>query len=113
MPDSDHIEIPLFPLPDIVLFPSVRLPLHIFEERYKTMIEACIDSSMPFGVVLFTGDTEKASSIEKVGVLARVVRFERLDDGRLNIMTEGGERFRILELKAPDPVLESRHSNGR
>ncbi len=103
MPHSDHIEIPLFPLPNIVLFPSVRLPLHIFEERYKTMIETCIGSEMPFGVVLFQGDTEKASNIEKVGVLTRVVRVERLDDGRLNIMTEGEERFRILELREPEP----------
>ncbi len=103
MPHSDHMVIPLFPLPNVVLFPSVRLPLHIFEERYKTMIETCIDSEMLFGVVLFSGDTEQASSMEKVGVLARVVRFERLDDGRLNIMTEGTERFRILALKEPEP----------
>ena len=103
MPHSDHIEIPLFPLPNVVLFPSVQLPLHIFEERYKTMIETCIDREAPFGVVLFNGETEHASSIEKVGVLARVVRVERLDDGRLNIMTEGEERFHILELTEPEP----------
>jgi ATP-dependent Lon protease len=103
MPHSDHIEIPLFPLPSVVLFPNVRLPLHIFEERYKTMIETCIDSKISFGVVLLSGDTEIASSIEKVGVLARVVRVERLDDGRLNIVTEGEGRFRILELKEPEP----------
>ena len=103
MPHSDYIEIPLFPLPNVVLFPSVRLPLHIFEERYKTMIETCIDSESPFGVVLVSGEPERASNIEKVGVLARVVRVERLDDGRLNIVTEGEERFRILELKEPQP----------
>ena len=103
MPHSDYIEIPLFPLPNVVLFPSVRLPLHIFEERYKTMIETCIDSESPFGVVLVSGEPERASNIEKVGVLARVVRVERLDDGRLNIVTEGEERFRILQLKEPQP----------
>jgi ATP-dependent Lon protease len=103
MPHSDYIEIPLFPLPNVVLFPSVRLPLHIFEERYKTMIETCIDSESPFGVVLMSGEPERASNIEKVGVLARVVRVERLDDGRLNIVTEGEERFRILELQEPQP----------
>ena len=108
MAHADHIEVPLFPLPNVVLFPSVRLPLHIFEERYKTMIETCIGSDMPFGVVLFSGDTEKASSIEKVGVLARVVRVERFDDGRLNIVTEGEERFRILELKEPEPFWRAR-----
>ena len=67
------------------------------------MIETCIDSESPFGVVLVSGEPERASNIEKVGVLARVVRVERLDDGRLNIVTEGEERFRILELKEPQP----------
>ena len=103
MSHSDHIEIPLFPLPNVVLFPGVRLPLHIFEERYKTMVNGCIGEKNPFGVVLFNGEEEKGSNIEKVGVLARVVQVERLEDGRMNIVTEGEDRFRILELKEPSP----------
>ncbi len=103
MPHSDHIEIPLFPLPNVVLFPRVQLPLHIFEERYKTMVSGCIGDENPFGVVLFNGEEEKASNIKKVGVLARVVQVERLEDGRMNILTEGEDRFRILELKEPSP----------
>jgi ATP-dependent Lon protease len=103
MPDSDQIEAPLFPLPNLVLFPSVRLPLHIFEERYKTMINACVENTMPFGVVLLTGETETASNISKVGVLAQITQVERLDDGRMNIITEGVKRIRILQLLEPSP----------
>ena len=103
MPDSDQIEVPLFPLPNLVLFPSVRLPLHIFEERYKTMVNGCVDNEIPFGIVLLTGETETASSISKVGVLAEISQVERLDDGRMNIVTEGVERIRILQLLEPSP----------
>ena len=59
----DQIEIPLFPLPNVVLFPSVMLPLHIFEERYKTMINVCINDDAPFGIVLLKGEEETASTI--------------------------------------------------
>lgn len=103
MSHADQIEIPLFLLPNVVLFPNVRLPLHIFEERYKTMISACIDDDAPFGVVLFSGDEETTSSIKKIGVLARVAEVERLEDGRMNILTEGEARFRIVRFSEEAP----------
>ncbi len=99
----DQIEIPLFPLPNVVLFPSVMLPLHIFEERYKTMINGCINDDAPFGIVLLKGEEESASTIQKVGVLARVADVERLEGGRMNIWTQGEARFRIAQLTAQEP----------
>ena len=97
MAQADQIEIPLFPLPNVILFPGVMLPLHIFEERYKVMISSCVEENAPFGIVLFSGDAESASTIRRVGVLGRVAQVERLDDGRMNILVEGEARFRIVE----------------
>ena len=98
------MEIPLFPLP-LVLFPQVVLPLHIFEERYKEMINRCIDESIVFGLVLIPPGTsiETESAIRRIGVTARVIQFERIDDGRINIMAAGETRFRILNFTAGKP----------
>lgn len=98
------MEIPLFPLP-LVLFPQVVLPLHIFEERYRMMINRCIEESSTFGIVLIPPGTatESESTIRRVGVTARVIQFDRIEDGRLNIMAAGETRFRILEFTAGKP----------
>jgi Lon protease-like protein len=99
------MEIPLFPLPTLVLFPHVVLPLHIFEERYKLMINRCIDSGEVFGLVLLRAGAERESeeTIHRVGVTARVVQVEKLDDGRMNILCAGESRFRVLEFTGNDP----------
>ena len=98
------MEIPLFPLP-LVLFPQVVLPLHIFEERYRLMINRCIEESATFGIVLIPlgSSTESESTIRRVGVTARVIQFDRIEDGRINIMAAGETRFRILEFTASKP----------
>jgi Lon protease-like protein len=103
MAHADQIEIPLFPLPNVVFFPGVMLPLHIFEERYKKMIGTCVDENSPFGIVLLEGESESPSTIRKVGVLGRVVQAERLDDGRMNVLTEGEARFRIMKFVGQHP----------
>jgi ATP-dependent Lon protease len=103
------MEIPLFPLPELVLFPQVAVPLHIFEERYKLMINRCIDQEAVFGLVLLQRDAEDApqqeseSTIHRVGVTARVVQVERLEGGRMNILCAGESRFRIREFTASTP----------
>jgi len=91
------MDIPLFPLPNLVLFPNIVLPLHIFEDRYKMMINACIEQDELFGLVLLRKGAEEESeqTIHRVGVSARVVEVERLDGGRMNILCEGESRFRI------------------
>jgi Lon protease-like protein len=97
-------EIPLFPL-DLVLFPNMILPLHIFEERYKTMINQCVHESLPFGIVLATGVQPGTGQVETspVGCTARIARVERLPDGCMNIEVIGEERFRILDTHEQQP----------
>jgi Lon protease-like protein len=87
-------ELGLFPLP-IVLVPTERIPLHIFEPRYKELIDECIELGQEFGLVLATGD----GAVHEIGTRARVVQVvEVLDEGSMNIIVEGGERFRLLDL---------------
>jgi Lon protease-like protein len=99
------MEIPLFPLPNLVLFPQVAVPLHIFEERYKLMINRCIDLDEVFGLVLLQEDAEQESerTIYHVGVTARVIQVDRLEDGRMNILCAGETRFRIEEFTGRTP----------
>jgi ATP-dependent Lon protease len=99
------MEIPLFPLPSLVLFPNIAVPLHIFEERYKLMINGCIDRAEAFGLVLLrSGATEETEeTIHRVGVSARITDVERLEDGRMNIMCEGETRFRIARFTQQTP----------
>lgn len=96
-------EVPLFPL-QTVLFPNAPLRLHIFEERYKHMVNACIDEKQPFGVVLIRHGIEALGPLAEpysVGTLARILQVQRLTDGRMNIAVIGSERFRIMSLE-PD-----------
>jgi Lon protease-like protein len=87
-------ELGLFPLP-IVLFPTERIPLHIFEPRYRELIDECIELGEEFGLALATGD----GAVHEIGTRARVAQaLDVADDGTMNIVVEGGERFRLLEL---------------
>ncbi|MBW3590491.1 MAG: LON peptidase substrate-binding domain-containing protein [Actinobacteria bacterium] len=88
-------EIGLFPL-SLVLMPAERAPLHIFETRYKELINSCLADDAPFGMVLVDADQAR-----EIGTRAHVVEvLQRFEDGRLNVIVEGGERFRILETHA-------------
>jgi ATP-dependent Lon protease len=83
-------EIGLFPL-GIVMLPGERVPLHIFEERYKELIGECLEAGGEFGMVFADDDGVRA-----VGTTVEVVEvLERFDDGRLNIVVEGRRRFRV------------------
>jgi ATP-dependent Lon protease len=84
-------ELGLFPL-ETVLLPSERVPLHIFEVRYQELIGECLEEESEFGF-LFEDD----EGTREIGTRAKVVEvLERFDDGRLNIVVEGGERFLVL-----------------
>ncbi len=95
---SNIISIPLFPL-NYVLFPHLPLRLHIFEERYKVMINRCLDNGSGFGITLIkeweeTGDAAEPSEI---GCIVEALMVEHLDEGRMNILVVGRQRFRLLE----------------
>lgn len=90
--------LPLFPL-NVVLFPRMPLPLHIFEPRYREMIAFCLREEMGFGVVLIKEGEEVGGPAEphKVGTVARILDVKKLPDGRMNLVTMGVVRFRILQ----------------
>jgi len=96
MPGNAY-ELPLFPL-DVVLFPGMILPLHIFEPRYREMTALCLESKQPFGVVRTRRDSAPGRErFYQVGTTACIIGAERLGDGRYNIMTVGQARFKVLE----------------
>ncbi len=90
--DVSARELPLFPL-NVVLFPNQNLPLHIFEPRYRIMIQRCIDNKEPFGVVLAMSEDHLAD----VGTAALVTDVDKLPDGHMEINTVGTERFKIKD----------------
>ena len=102
-------ELPLFPL-NTVLFPSLPLPLHIFEERYKLMIGTCVVTDNLFGVCLIKDGVEVGGPAEpfEIGTVARIAEVERLPDGRMNLMTFGTQRFRLDEVIQREPYLVGR-----
>ena len=103
-------ELGLFPLP-LVLLPTEQVPLHIFEERYQELISECIDDETEFGLVYADDD-----GLREIGTRAAIVEvINRFEDGRMNIVIEGRDRFRLDELTSGrsfhtgevTPVLDS------
>ncbi len=93
--------LPLFPL-QAVLFPQAVLPLHIFEERYKLLINGCLDSDQEFGINLVT-----EAGLAKVGCTAVVVKLTtRYADGRMDILVEGRRRYMLMDM-VPSSTLYS------
>jgi Lon protease-like protein len=95
--------IPLFPL-GLVLLPQMPLPLHIFEERYKLMIGECLKENKQFGIIYFNG-----TDIQTAGCTASILKvMKRYEDGRLDILTRGVNRFLIKNMLDRKPYLEAR-----
>ncbi len=92
--------LPIFPLPNVVLFPNVFLPLHIFEARYREMIADAVASDRVIGMVLlrpgWERDYEGRPPVYPIGCSGVITHVERLQDGRYNIVLRGLERFRIV-----------------
>ena len=93
--------IPLFPLPSVVLFPNVFLPLHIFEMRYRDMVSDALAEDRIIGMALlrpgWEEDYEGRPPIYPVGCAGLITHAERLEDGRYNIVLQGLEKFRVLD----------------
>ncbi len=109
-PSGELTRVPLFPL-GLVLFPGTQLPLHIFEPRYRTMLADVRAGDGRFGIVLRTGDDERAIPHAYVGCYALVREAVPLGDGRSNILVDAGERFaveRLVDAGTPYHVAEVR-----
>jgi Lon protease-like protein len=93
--------LPLFPLPNVVLFPNVFLPLHIFEPRYREMVADAIAGDRMIGMVLlrpgWEREYEKMPPVFAIGCSGLITHVEALADGRYNLVLRGLERVRILE----------------
>ncbi len=105
MPKGPSSDFPLFPL-QIVALPGELIPLHIFEERYKTMIDECLRHEQEFGIVWLSDD-----GLRDVGCACEIDRvLERMEDGRINLLARGTRPFRVLErqghLPYPAGVIE-------
>jgi Lon protease-like protein len=92
----------LFPL-DLVLFPGASLPLHIFEPRYQEMISECLDQKKSFGVV-----RAKEEGVAEIGCTAEVITVaKKYPDGRMDIVTEGRERFEVMQVSQELSFLQA------
>jgi len=97
-------ELPLFPLPEVVLFPQEVLPLHIFESRYRMMLQSVLESDSMFGVIKWDPTTK---SMANVGCCAQIIKHQTADDGRSNIITLGQQRFQVLEIMRSTPFCSA------
>lgn len=93
-------ELPLFPLPDVVLFPQEVLPLHIFEARYRMMLRTVMAEDRRFGVVRWD---PQARRMAEVGCCAEILHCQTQEDDRSNIVTLGQQRFRVLDIVREAP----------
>jgi Lon protease-like protein len=100
---TGHDIIPLFPL-GVVLLPEMDLPLHIFEERYKVMINECLEQEREFGVVHYDG-----SDIRSIGCTAKILGVvKHYEDGRMDIVTRGKTRFAIKDMDQSRIYLQAK-----
>ncbi len=93
-------ELPLFPLPDVVLFPQEVLPLHIFEPRYRMLLRTVMAGDQRFGVVRWDPQSQ---TMAEVGCCAEILHCQTQDDDRSNIVTMGQQRFRVLDIVREAP----------
>ena len=93
-------ELPLFPLPELVLFPGRRLPLHIFEFRYRIMMNTILQSDRKFGILMVDPND---GEVARIGCSAEIIHYQRLPDDRMKVLTVGQQRFRVLDYVREKP----------
>ena len=110
-PDGEFL-LPLFPLPNLVFFPRTRLPLHVFEPRYRQMISDAVAADQRFGIVLLRPGWETdyfgAPPIHTLGTVGQIEQAVPLEDGRYNILVRGEIRFRVLGEVSREPYRTAR-----
>ena len=97
-------ELPLFPLPEVVLFPQEVLPLHIFESRYRIMLQSVLETDSMFGVIKWDPSSK---TMANVGCCAQIIKHQTAEDGRSNIVTLGQQRFQVLEIIRSTPFYSA------
>ena len=100
MSDFSVRELPLFPLPDVVLFPQQLLPLHIFESRYRMLLQSVLESDKRFGIVRID---PQSGAMAEIGCCAEVLQHQTTEDGRSYVVTLGQQRFRLLNINRETP----------
>ena len=100
MSDFSVRELPLFPLPDVVLFPQQLLPLHIFESRYRMLLQTVLETDKRFGIVRINPNN---GEMAEIGCCAEVLQHQTTEDGRSYIVTLGQQRFRVLNITRETP----------
>ena len=100
--------LPLFPL-STVLFPNATIPLHIFEERYKLMLQHCLESDSRFGVILIKSGIEVGGPVEpfSIGTIAHITKIDKVESDRMYISVTGERRFRIKNLNQYTPYMSA------
>ncbi len=104
---EETLGIPLFPL-NVVLFPGMALPLHIFEDRYRRMIADCLEGNRQIGVILAKPEPGGISTAYSIGTSALITHVDERDDGTMDVLTAGLDRFRVLHLLHTEPYLVGR-----
>ncbi|MBX3260568.1 MAG: LON peptidase substrate-binding domain-containing protein [Labilithrix sp.] len=98
--DEAFADVPVFPLPNVVLFPEAVLPLHIFEPRYRAMLSDCLDHDGAIVIAQLDRDGARIAEVAAIGV---VIEHQPLPDGRSNIVVAGSARVRLDEIRAEEP----------
>jgi Lon protease-like protein len=110
-PEGEFL-LPIFPLPNLVFFPNTRLPLHVFEPRYRQMITDALDRDKRFGIILLRPGWERdyfgAPAVHDCGTIGTIEQAVPLEDGRFNILIRGDVRFRILDEVSKVPYRTAR-----
>ena len=110
-PEGEFL-LPLFPLPNLVFFPKTRLPLHVFEPRYRQMVSDALQNEKRFGIVLLRPGWERdyfgAPAIHECGTLGTIEQAVPLEDGRFNLLVHGDVRFRVVSEVGKEPYRTAR-----
>jgi hypothetical protein len=105
-------KIPIFPLPNVVFFPKVFLPLHIFEERYKCMVHDALRGDQKIGLILLQEGWEHdyfgAPPVHQIGCIGKIEAHEKLPQGRFNILLRGVSRFEVVNFLRNEPYRIAR-----
>ena len=111
LPDDEFL-LPLFPLPNLVFFPQTRLPLHVFEPRYRQLLADAVANDQRLGIVLlrpgWEADYFGDPPIHSYGTVGHIEQAVPLEDGRYNILLRGDVRFRVVDEISGDPYRKAR-----